>query len=126
MRTLLVLLLLCLPAPGREYSAEVVRVIDGDTVVCNIALGFDTELRFQPVRLANANAPEKNRPEGIVSKGWLATLIEGKRVKIITSDKSERDKYGRILARIMLGDVDVGEKAKAEHFAHGGPGKKDP
>ncbi len=122
----LILALLSLPAIAREYPAEVVRVIDGDTVEITIDLGFKLALRGEHVRLANANAPEKNTPAGVVSKGWLAVQIEGKRCLVVTDDKNERDKYGRILGRILIDGVDIGERAKAEHFAHGGPGRKDP
>ena len=34
-----------------EYKCDVVRVIDGDTVVVNIDLGFDTWLFDQHIRI---------------------------------------------------------------------------
>lgn len=111
-------------AAAGEYQAQVVRVIDGDTIVADIRLGFGVELSLQPIRLANANAPEKDTEAGILARGWLATQLEGKTVTIITS-KTERDKYGRVLARVLVDGKDIGEQAKAEHFAHGGPGRKD-
>lgn len=111
-------------AAAGEYQAQVVRVIDGDTIVADIRLGFGVELVLQPIRLSNANAPEKDTEAGVIAKGWLATQLEGKTVTLITT-KTERDKYGRVLARVLLDGKDIGEQAKAEHFAHGGPGRKD-
>lgn len=50
------------------------RVIDGDTVVLDIDLGFDTWLRNQTIRLYGLNTPEitgEEKPEGLKSKAWL-------------------------------------------------------
>ena len=40
-----------------EYKAKLVRVVDGDTIDCEIDLGFDITVR-QRVRFAGINAPE--------------------------------------------------------------------
>ena len=34
------------------YNCTLVRVVDGDTIVCNIDLGFDVVLSEQFIRLA--------------------------------------------------------------------------
>ena len=54
-----------------HYSAELVRVIDGDTIVAHINLGFNTILKNETIRLNGINAPEtrtknvKEKTEGL-------------------------------------------------------------
>ena len=40
------------------YKAKVVRVVDGDTMILDIDLGFDVVLRNQSVRLYKVDTPE--------------------------------------------------------------------
>jgi micrococcal nuclease len=85
------------------YSAEIVRVIDGDTVDLNIDLGFHIKM-LRRARLLMINAPEKNTDLGRISKEFLSkTLPEGSLVTIKTQlDKN--DKYGRVLVEIFVPD----------------------
>jgi micrococcal nuclease len=89
------------------YKAEVIRVIDGDTVVLNIDLGFKIH-HISPCRLAGINAPEMNakdekvRAAAVASKEYLMGLLpEGMEVKIISK---KLDKYGRPIVSIGLND----------------------
>jgi len=91
------------------YRATVLRVIDGDTIECEIDLGFHIQLTRR-VRLAKINAPEMNskdtqeRIAAFQATDFLRKNIEGKVIAIKTElDKS--DKYGRILGYIF-GDKD--------------------
>lgn len=127
MKTLIALLILAcaLPCAAREYPIEIVRAVDGDTVVANVSLGFGAELRNVHVRLANANAPERSSGEpGRAATAWMISHAVGKPGLLVTG-KSERDKYGRALGVIRVGGIDLGEALKAAGHAHGGPGRKD-
>jgi micrococcal nuclease len=80
------------------YKATIVRVIDGDTVVLNIDLGFKIH-HISPCRLAGINAPEMNakdekvRAAAVQSKEYLISLLpEDMEVTIISK---KLDKYGR-------------------------------
>jgi micrococcal nuclease len=80
------------------YKASIVRVIDGDTVVLDIDLGFKIH-HISPCRLAGINAPEMNskdekvRAAAVQSKEFLSgLLLEGMEVIIISK---KLDKYGR-------------------------------
>ena len=117
-------LLMAITALAREYSIEIIRVVDGDTVIANVDLGMGVTLVSQSIRLSNANAPEKNTPEGKVSMGWLEVAISSSKKAVLITDRHEREKYGRIIGRIMLDGVDIGEKSKSEHYSKGGPGRK--
>jgi micrococcal nuclease len=74
------------------YNASVVRVIDGDTVIMDVDLGFGLWIRGQSFRLLGINAREHDVPGGLEAAANLATLLPAGRVVTITSVKP--DKYG--------------------------------
>ncbi len=85
-------------------EAQVVRVIDGDTIEVNIGgqiykvryIGIDTPETVHPTigeEPCGKEASDKNRE-----------LVEGKVVKL-EKDVSEMDKYGRLLRYVYVGDV---------------------
>jgi micrococcal nuclease len=92
------------------YKAELIRIIDGDTVDLIIDLGFDT-LRKERFRLYGIDAPEMNTEEGKVAEKWLwgaLRPLEAIYVQTIQLEtKAKRDKYGRFLAVLYsdLGDL---------------------
>jgi micrococcal nuclease len=83
------------------YKAELIRVVDGDTVDLIIDLGFDTS-RKERFRLYGIDAPEINTAAGKKAKAWLEDALmplEAIYVQTIQlSTKAKRDKYGRFLA----------------------------
>ena len=86
------------------YAGVVKRVIDGDTVLILIDLGFSifTEIRF---RLYGIDTPEITskdtalRDIAIKAKRYVVDTIEGKPVMIQSLGK---DKYGRYLSTIWV------------------------
>ncbi len=104
----LALLLILLPASvasqGDPAVVQVVRVIDGDTIlVCCIAR------KREKVRYIGINTPETKHPtKGVEYYGKEAAeanrkLVEDKTV-ILTFDVEQRDRYGRLLAYVFLED----------------------
>jgi len=98
------------------YKAEVIRVIDGDTVVLNIDLGFKIH-HITPCRLAGINAPElnskdeKTRAAAVASKEYLMHLLkEGEQIVI---DSKKLDKYGRPVVAIDFVNFLMIEKGHA-------------
>jgi micrococcal nuclease len=89
------------------YKAELIRVVDGDTVDLIIDLGFDT-LRRERFRLYGIDAPEMRTKEGKEAKAWLIGVLgppEPIYVQTIQlSTKAKRDKYGRFLA-VLFSDL---------------------
>ena len=85
------------------YKAQVVRVIDGDTVILNIDLGFKI-FHVMSCRLSGVNAPELNDKDeetkfyAIKSKEFLMLILPVG--KIITIESKKLDKYGRALVWI--------------------------
>lgn len=90
----------CEPALARDYSAEVVRVLDGDTVECRIELGFHLTLT-ESVRLVGIDAPELPTIPGLASQAALQDLLKPGTVVLLRTGKRERDKYGRVLGEVL-------------------------
>jgi micrococcal nuclease len=93
------------------YIAEVNSVYDGDTVTCDIDLGFGIVLHKQKIRLFGINAPEmrgSDKPEGTKSRDFLREMILNKKVKLYTI-KDAKGKYGRWLGVLYTGTDELGK-----------------
>jgi len=94
-----------------SYKCLVERVIDGDSVVGIVDLGFGLKQKMT-LRLFGINAPEirgKQKADGLVSKDWLQIQVEAQEVTIQTI-KDRRGKYGRILAIIHHKGVEINKQ----------------
>lgn len=98
-----------------EYNAQVVRVIDGDTVEIDIDLGFKMTYKKAHMRLSGMNAPEMNTSAGKSSKARLIELCEMKPKTVVQSKGF--DKYGRVLGVIFVDTVNVNQQMVNEKFA---------
>ena len=81
------------------YPIKITKVYDGDTVTCDIDLGFKIKLYKQKIRLFGINTPEirgASREEGLISKNKLKDMILDKNIKLY-SIKDKKGKYGRWL-----------------------------
>jgi micrococcal nuclease len=111
----LAVILACpLSAPGQpELTAQVVRVVDGDTI--HVRIGD----RIEKVRYIGMNTPELHHPtEGVEAFGQEAAeanrkLLEGQTVRL-ELDVQERDKYSRLLAYVYVGDMMVNAELVAQ------------
>jgi micrococcal nuclease len=83
------------------YKAELIRVVDGDTVELMIDQGFSNFTK-QTMRLYGIDAPELRTKEGKAAKAWLWDALQPLEAiyvqTIQLSTKAKRDKYGRFLA----------------------------
>ena len=96
--------------PCCAYRASLVRVKDGDTAVFDIRLGFNLTLR-EPVRFEGIDTPEirgASKVVGLDVSSWVRTWLEtAERIVIVTGEDCERDKYGRVLARVWADGLDL-------------------
>ncbi len=84
--------------PEEEFG-RVVDVIDGDTIKVKLTDGV-----IETIRYIGIDAWETNQlPHGRHGTAANARLVEGKRVRLVR-DKSERDRYGRLLRYVYVGD----------------------
>ena len=96
-----------------DYMAKLTKVVDGDTVDCDIDLGFGVWLKNQRVRLYGINTPEtrtrdlKEHQAGLAAHARLVELLPEKFV--LTSMKDKKGKFGRILGEIWEDGVEVNE-----------------
>ena len=97
------------PYPQYSYEAELIRVVDGDTVRLrlfkDIDIGFyveqtiSTEMNF---RLRGMDTPEvrgEERPEGLIAKAALEEMIE--EAEFLRAVTFKPDKYGRWLVDLF-------------------------
>lgn len=91
--------------PLYRYSAKLIRVIDGDTVVLEIDLGFRCRIHDQHVRLLGLDTPELHGPDalkGIAAQMFTTTWFRSSATVYIESYRDqEQDSFGRILARVF-------------------------
>lgn len=81
------------------YNAFVERVVDGDTLIVKIDLGFETRVR-QYLRLRGIDAPELDTPEGKKARDFVVRELSRVPYIILTSSRS--DKYDRYLADVFV------------------------
>lgn len=82
-----------------ELKGFVVGVSDGDTIKV-----IDSTKTEYKIRLTGIDAPEKKQPFGQKSKKSLSDLAYMKQVNI---EYFKRDKYGRILGKVLVDGKDV-------------------
>ena len=99
-----------------KYRAEVVRVVDGDTVDATVDLGFNLKLSAR-FRLLGINAPEKNTREGKESLARLAVLLPVGSSVVVQTTKDKKEKFGRYLGTFLLNGKSVNQQLVDEGFA---------
>jgi len=105
-------LLLPLPAVAACYSWRVVEVTDGDSLTVELP-ELPPELRHVGVRLANVDAPEIRgdcQAEKDAARKARAALRDLLATGPVDVCPIEWEKYGRILATVWAGQIDVGEE----------------
>jgi micrococcal nuclease len=94
----------------------VVRVVDGDTI--HVRLGG----RVEKVRYIGVNTPELHHPRlgeqpgGREARDVNRGLVDGRSVRL-ELDVQERDRYGRLLAYVWVGDRMVNAELVREGYA---------
>jgi endonuclease YncB( thermonuclease family) len=104
MKTLLLVLILSVSNICETYNAHVDSVYDGDTITCDIELGFGFHLT-EKIRVYGIDTPEVRGPEkveGFIARDAVRELIDGKDVIIETHG---RGKYGRIIGDVWVQDT---------------------
>lgn len=109
--------------------AQVVRVVDGDTVIVVADLGWRVKIETA-VRVDGINAPEKNTDDGRRAKNFAEALLPVGESVTLRSKRllGQFEKYGRVLADIefpISGKGFAGAMLEAGHAkAWGGSGAR--
>ncbi len=98
---LLALATLSVSIQAEEFSARVIAVLDGDTVLI-VRDGQRIKLRLTMI-----DAPEKDQEYGLESKRVLAEMVLRKQVQVTTQ---ALDNYGRTLALLEVAGSNVNEE----------------
>ena len=106
--TIPMLILFITACGGNEY-VKIASCVDGDTC---------TTTKGEKIRLACVNTPELRRSEDPVvarlARDYLRKLIVGEKLRIVRHDE---DRYGRTVAELYRGDLNVGLNLVNEGFA---------
>jgi len=97
-----------------EYRAEVIKVVDADTLDLKVDLGFKISQEMR-VRLARIDAWEvrgEEREKGLEATQFVLELFANLEEDyiVIRTDKDKTGKYGRYLAEIIIMNPDGTEK----------------
>jgi endonuclease YncB( thermonuclease family) len=98
------------------YRAKIINVVDGDTLVLNVDLGFQV-IKEQRVRLASIDAPEIKTEGGQKSFEYLKNLCAGLESLVIRTNKI--DIFGRYVADVFYSKSSDVKKSKIEVFEEG-------
>jgi micrococcal nuclease len=99
------------PGPGpdteTEFSAKVVAVLDGDTVLVVHKAAGQRAGGLMKIRLAEIDAPEKEQDYGAASRSTLKEMVWHRQVRVFTRAV---DKYGRTVAQLEVYGTRVNEE----------------
>ncbi|WP_285907702.1 thermonuclease family protein [Pseudodesulfovibrio pelocollis] len=88
---------------ARAEAVRLVRVIDGDSLVVELAG------RREEVRLIGIDAPEGRQEFGNRARNHVVALCRGQALRL-EFDEERRDRYGRLLAYVFVGERMLNEE----------------
>lgn len=101
---------------GERAEAEVLRVVDGDTIEVLLD-GTEEDVRYIGVDTPESVAPgQPVECYGEAASHFNAELVEGENVTLVF-DAELRDRYGRLLAYVYVGDLLVNAELLKRGFA---------
>ena len=95
----------------REYEAELIRVLDGDTIDCYIDLGFDLKIKKR-IRYMGIDTWESRtrdldeKKKGLAAKARNKELLEAGSFKLKSFGTG---KFGRVLGEVFVSPEYVGD-----------------
>lgn len=85
-----------------QYTARLVRVIDGDTAELTVDLGFEIDLTTI-VRFYGIDTPERGQAGFTEATDFVKAWFAGR--ESFTINTYKKDKYGRYLAEMLDGNT---------------------
>ena len=106
-----------------RFNANLVRVVDGDTIDADIELGFSVFMRDR-IRLMGIDTPE-SRTRNLQEKSWglaakhrlIELLAETNGEFTLVTEDMEKGKFGRVLGTIEINGKDANQTLIEENFA---------
>lgn len=102
------------------YAAELVRVVDGDTVVLDIDLGCEMWIRRQHCRLICINAPEphtETREAGDKATWRLRELLASTEQLLVRTHYDRKGSFRRLLVELWADGLNINDRMVDEGHA---------
>lgn len=96
---------------GTGETAQVLEIIDGDTIDVRLADGTRERVRYVGV-----NTPERDEVCYSEAKQANAIFVQGKTVRLV-KDRSDTDQYDRLLRYVYVGDLFVNRALVEQGYA---------
>ena len=112
-----------------EYKAKITRVVDGDTMDCDIDLGFGVWIHKERVRIYGIDTPESRTRDleekkfGLMAKEFVKKFVKGDKrniksnIILRTQKYDAKGKFGRILGDIIVDGTSLSDTMIKEHHA---------
>ena len=106
-----------------EYKALITKIVDGDTIKCDIDLGFSMFLSNQTIRLYGVDTPESRTSDkeekyyGNISKQFLKDYCPKGTWIILRTHLDKKGKFGRILGELIVNDTNLNKALIEENLA---------
>ena len=93
------------PASAKTYQGQVVKVFDGDTFLARIE-GHEEFIRLREIDAPEMASRERKgqEPWGRKAREFALSRLKGRKVRLETENRDERDAYGRLLAYVFVGE----------------------
>jgi len=106
------------------YNAKLIRVVDGDTVIAMVDLGFNTwkqaNIRFYGIDAYESRTRDlEEKEKGLRAKQLVIDMLEKTDGKFTLISKG-LDKYGRSLGIIMIKEIDSDSLDLNQHLINEG------
>lgn len=108
------------------YKAQLIRVVDGDTVIAMVDLGFstwkETRIRFYGIDAYESRTRDKEeKVKGLAAKKLVQDILDKTKGEFILKSKGV-DKYGRSLGILIvpINEPDVEELDLNQHLVNEG------
>lgn len=85
--------------PLHVYQARVLRVVDADTLLVDVDLGFQVH-KEQRLRLASVDSPEARTPQGLEATAYVQDQLAAVDFVVVATVKI--DLYGRYVAHVFF------------------------
>jgi len=95
------------PGLEQEFSARVIAVLDGDTVLILHKAAGQRAGGLMKIRLAEIDAPEKDQAYGTASRSSLVGMVWHRQVRV---HPLALDKYERTVAQLEVNGLNVNEE----------------
>ena len=87
--------------PSYTYLARLVRVIDGNTYVLDVDMGFHVH-RHLTVRLQGVNAHEIGEPGGEMARRYAEAVLGNPHARILVQSYKDRQSFARWVCDVWV------------------------